>query len=136
MDVVYQWHPLTLCRLNGNILEKVKEKPMPKLFKYLRGSTNGYTYNNETWFVTHMVSYELPRHYYHLIVVFDSNMELLRYSNPFKFEGEAIEYCLGIVVEDENVIMTYSTWDRTTKIAIYNKNYIFSKVNIYANIRV
>jgi hypothetical protein len=63
-------------------------------------------------------------------------MELLRYSAPFKFEGESIEYCLGIIVEDERVILTYSTWDRTTKIAIYNKNYIFSKVNIYANIRV
>ena len=63
-------------------------------------------------------------------------MNLLRYSAPFKFEGEPIEYCLGIIVEDEKVIVSYSTWDRTSKIAIYNKKYIFSKVNIYANIRV
>ena len=63
-------------------------------------------------------------------------MNLLRYSYPFKFEGEPIEYCLGIVVEDENVVLTYSTWDRTSKIAIYDKNYIFSKVTIYENIRV
>jgi tetratricopeptide (TPR) repeat protein len=134
--IVYKWYPLTLCKLNGNILEKEKEKEMPKIFKHMRGSTNGYHYKNEVWFVTHIVSYETPRHYYHHIVVFDNEMNLLRYSAPFKFEGEPIEYCLGIIVEDENVVLTYSTWDRTSKIAIYNKNYIFSKVNIYVNVRV
>jgi len=134
--IVYQWYPLTLCKLNDLVLEKVSEKPMPKFFRYIRGSTNGFSYKDEIWFVTHMVSYETPRHYYHVIVVLDADMNLVRYSYPFKFEGEPIEYCLGIVVEDENVILTYSTWDRTSKIAIYNKNYIFSKVNIYENIRV
>jgi len=136
IGVVYEWYPLTLCKINNNILEKEKEKQMPKMFKHLRGSTNGFSYKDEIWFVTHMVSYESPRHYYHVIVVFNKNMELLRYSAPFKFEGEPIEYCLGIIVEDENVLMTYSTWDRTTKIGVYDKKYIFSKVNIHANIRV
>jgi tetratricopeptide (TPR) repeat protein len=136
IHVVYQWQPLLLCKIENNLIQKICEKQMPKIFKHLRGSTNGFSYKDEIWFVTHLVSYESPRHYYHVIVVFDSNMELLRYSAPFKFDGEPIEYCLGIIVEDDNVILTYSTWDRTTKIAIYDKNYIFSKVNIYANIRV
>ena len=124
--VVYGWEPLTLCKINETtfILDKIEEKPMPKLFKHVRGSSNGFTYKNEIWFVTHMVSYENPRHYYHLIVVFDLNMNLLRYSFPFKFEGEAIEYCLGIIVEDDRIILPYSTWDRTTKLAIYDKSYI------------
>ena len=134
--IVYNWYPLTLCKLNGNILQQESQIEMPKYFKHMRGSTNGYSFNNEIWFVTHIVSYEHPRNYYHILVVFDNDMNLLRYSAPFKFEGEAIEYCLGIIVEDEKVILTYSTWDRTTKIAIYNKNYIFSKVNIYANVRI
>ena len=81
---------------------------------------------NEIWFVTHLVSYENPRHYYHIIVVFDDAMNLLRYSAPFKFEGQPIEYCLSIVVEDERVLMNYSCWDRTTKIGIYDKKYIDS----------
>ena len=51
-------------------------------------------------------------------------MNLLRYSAPFKFEGEPIEYCLSILVEDEQVLINYSTWDRTTRIGIYDKNYI------------
>ena len=118
---------------------------MPTIFSRTRGSTCGFKYHKkinensngnitidildtEIWFVTHIVSYESPRHYYHLISVFDSNMNLLRYSAPFKFEGEPIEYCLSIVVEDDQVLMNYSTWDRTTRIGIYDKKYIDSIV--------
>jgi hypothetical protein len=116
---------------------------MPKFFSRVRGSTCGFNYTKkidesldgnmtiaitetEIWFVGHIVSYEQPRHYYHIIYVFDSNMNLLRYSAPFKFEGDPIEYCLSIVVEDERVLINYSTWDRTTRIGVYDKTYIDS----------
>jgi tetratricopeptide (TPR) repeat protein len=150
--VVYDWHPLKICKINNetNLLSIVETKTMPKLFSRIRGSTCGFKYSNkvnennmgtiainiveeEIWFVTHLVSYESPRHYYHLIAVFDTNMNLLRYSAPFKFEGEPIEYCLSIVVEDERVLINYSTWDRTTKIAIYDKKYIDSIVKYSYN---
>ena len=143
--IIYNWNPLKICKMNNdkNILSLVKTNDMPKIFSRIRGSTNGFKYskkidtNNhgnisidvieeEIWFVTHMVSYETPRHYYHLIVVFDSNMNLLRYSAPFKFEGDPIEYCLSIVVEDDQVLINYSTWDRTTRIGVYDKKYIDS----------
>ena len=129
---------------------------MPKIFSRVRGSSCGYIYNKkigennngnividitepEIWFINHIVSYESPRHYYHMISVFDSSMNLLRYSAPFKFEGESIEYCLSIIVEDDRVLINYSTWDRTTRICIYEKNYIDSlllyqinDINIYS----
>lgn len=143
--VIYQWHPLKICKINGTTLTSVESKSMPLIFKHTRGSTCGFKYSkpvgesqngnmaiqiveDEIWFVTHLVSYETPRHYYHLIAVFDANMNLLRYSAPFKFEGEPIEYCLSIVVEDERVLMNYSTWDRTTRIGVYDKKYIDSIV--------
>ena len=53
-------------------------------------------------------------------------MNLLRYSAPFKFEGEPIEYCLSIIVEDERILINHSVWDRTTRIGIYDKKYIES----------
>ena len=125
------------------MLKIVETKTMPKIYSRVRGSTCGFNYvkklgNNyngnivinieetEIWFVSHIVSYEAPRHYYHIISVFDSNMNLLRYSAPFKFEGEPIEYCLSIVVEDEEVLINYSTWDRTTRIGVFDKQYIES----------
>jgi hypothetical protein len=129
--IVYNWYPLQLCKLNmeNQSLDLVRKiENLPKMFKHMRGSSNGAEFNNEIWFVTHIVSYEQPRHYYHLFVVFDKFMKLLRYSSPFKFEGECIEYCVGLVVEEGRVIVPYSTWDRTTKIAIYDKKYIDSIV--------
>ena len=115
---------------------------MPNIFSHVRGSSCGYKYTKllgsqednivlkmeeiEIWFVVHLVSYEQPRHYYHMTVVFDESMNLLRYSAPFKFEGEPIEYCLSLIVDDEKVIINYSTWDRTTRIGIYDKRYIDS----------
>jgi len=142
--LIYDWHPLKICKIDeNNMLKIVETKTMPKIYSRVRGSTCGFNYvkklgNNyngnivinieetEIWFVSHIVSYEAPRHYYHIISVFDSNMNLLRYSAPFKFEGEPIEYCLSIVVEDEEVLINYSTWDRTTRIGVFDKQYIES----------
>ena len=145
--IIYKWHPLQICKINAEktTLSIVEERKMPQIFSHVRGSSCGFNYykkiaenNNgnisidimerEIWFVGHIVSYESPRHYYHIISVFDANMNLLRYSAPFKFDGEPIEYCLSIVVEDERVLMNYSTWDRTTRIGIYDKKYIDSIV--------
>ena len=149
INVIYKWHPLQICKINQDkkMLDLVKTKEMPKIFSHARGSTCGFNYikktnltgnNNicdninisinetEIWFVLHMVSYESPRHYYHIIAVFDESMNLLRYSAPFKFHTEPIEYCLGLVVEDERVLITYSVWDRETKLGIYDKKYIDS----------
>jgi hypothetical protein len=109
------------------MLNIVEKKEMPLIFSHCRGSTCGFKFeNNEIWFVVHLVSYEIPRHYYHMIVVFDTDMNLKSYSAPFKFEGEPIEFCLGLIVEKEKVSMSYSTWDRSTKIAVHDKSYIDS----------
>jgi len=126
LHVVYNWGPLKLCKIDdtGGKLNLIKTIEMPNIFNFVRGSTCGANYKNEIWFVGHIVSYEQPRHYYHIFSVFDENMKLLRYSTPFKFDTECIEYCLGLIVEDDRVICTYSSWDRTTIIAVYDKKYI------------
>lgn len=141
--IIYDWYPLRICKLENNNINVIDTKNTPKIFSRVRGSTCGYVYNKkigenengnvkidifetEIWFINHIVSYESPRHYYHIISVFDSSMNLLRYSAPFKFEGEPIEYCLSILVEDDKVFINYSVWDRTTRIAIYDKKYIDS----------
>ena len=144
--VIYKWFPLQICKIDEtlNKLNIVTSKQMPNIFKNVRGSTCGYKYVKtinldenssnititmdeiEIWFVVHIVSYESPRHYYHMFVVFDENMNLLRYSAPFKFEGQPIEYCLSVVVEDERVLVNYSEWDKSTKIGVYDKKYIDS----------
>ena len=122
--IIYKWFPLTICNLDDNYLEKIRDIKMPNIFKYVRGSTCASHFNDRYWFVCHIVSHEKLRQYYHILVVLDNNYELVKYSRLFKFEGESIEYCLGLIVEKDSVIMSYSTWDRTSKIAIYDFSYI------------
>lgn len=123
--VVYNWFPLRVCKINQtNKLDLAFERKMPSMYRYVRGSTCGFYFLNETWFVGHLVSYEDPRCYYHVISVFDENMNLVRYSPPFTFEGTPIEFCLSIIVENDRVLINYSNWDRTTRVGIYDKKYI------------
>jgi tetratricopeptide (TPR) repeat protein len=144
--IIYKWHPLQICKINqeNNLLDLIENKEMPRIFSHARGSTCGYKYTkknvlnddqislnveeSEIWFVLHLVSYEQPRHYYHMFAVFDNSLNLLRYSAPFKFDGEPIEYCLSLVVEDDRVLINYSNWDRTTTIGVYDKKYIDSLI--------
>jgi len=129
--IIYKWYPLLLCKevsigTNTKMLNLVKEMNMPLIFDNVRGSSCGFPFEKEIWFIVHLVSYESPRHYYHMFVKFDDSMKLLSYSAPFKFEGDPIEYSLSLVVEEERVIVNYSNWDKTTKIGIYDKKYIDS----------
>ena len=144
IHIIYKWYPLQICKLdeNTNMLQFIEDREMPGYFSKMRGSSNGFKYIKESinkngnipityeeielWFVQHIVSYESPRQYYHIISVFDEKMNLLRYSSPFKFDNESIEYSLSIVVEDDRVLINYSNWDRTTRIGVYDKEYIES----------
>lgn len=129
--VVYKWQPMQLCEIRDNKLYLMREQSLPLIFSHVRGSTAGFLKDSEVWFVVHMVSYEKPRHYYHMIAVFTKEMTLKRYSAPFKFEGVDIEFCLSIVVGDQHTFMNYSTRDRTTRIGNYDTNYLNKSVLIY-----
>jgi tetratricopeptide (TPR) repeat protein len=141
--IVYQWFPLTLGKIvkkttlnettpnettpnettpSELFFEKEKEIKMPPFFQEVRGSTNGCTFGNEIWFICHVVEYCQPREYYHFFAVFEKDtMEIKRWSNLFKYEGEKIEYSLGLSVEEERIIVSYSKWDSTPTIAVYDK---------------
>lgn len=116
LRLVYEWSPFTVAepRADGiNIL--TRNSDVPAIFKDLRGSSNGFTVGDEIWFLTHLVQYCVPRHYYHMIVVMDAKtLAFKRHSILFKFSGDCIEYSLGFIVETERVIFTYSTMDRTS----------------------
>lgn len=100
---------------------------MPKIFENARGSCPGYSYNNEIWYVVHYVAFENElRTYYHGIVILDKDLNLKRYSMPFKFYEHRIEYCLGIIVEDNRVLFSHSENDGTSEISIVNKTEIES----------
>jgi glycosyltransferase involved in cell wall biosynthesis len=133
--VIYKWFPLTIGKIVDNpnnekqhdmmYLEVLEERPMPDFFRHIRGSTHGYEFEEEVWFLAHAVEYGTPREYYHFFVVFkklgDGGMTLDRWSHLFKLEGEKIEYALGLIVEEKRILISYSKWDREPAIGVYDK---------------
>jgi|LakMenE01Jun11ns_1017448.scaffolds.fasta_scaffold9957042_5 tetratricopeptide (TPR) repeat protein len=132
LKIVHSWYPLTI----GVCLEDVPEEgnfvvtnqiPSPRFFHYLRGSTNGITIGDEIWFVCHSVSYEARRYYYHLFVVLDVHtFKPKKYSPFFTFEGQIVEYCLGLLhfSERDEFMLGYSLLDRETKYMMVPKKNI------------
>ena len=136
-NVIYQWYPIIIGQIiNGQITNDdtnpnpnsnhqlvIKQtKDMPPFFQHTRGSSNGFEFENEIWFLCHVVEYSQPREYYHFFAVFNKNtMNINRWSHLFKFEGEKIEYALGLVIKENKIIISYSKWDSEPTIGIYDK---------------
>jgi hypothetical protein len=62
--------------------------------------------------------------------VLDKNtLKLKKYSYLFKFDlAEKVEFCLGLVVEDERIIVSHSNWDKTSKLKLFNKKQILKEL--------
>ena len=121
LTMVYKWHPLMYGTVQNDTLVLKPSKPMPRLFESARGSANGVEYNNHYWFVVHFVYAQTNerRVYYHGLVVLDKEMNLKRYTLPFKFTKQPTEYCAGVVVEKERVVLTHSVLDKEAYARIY-----------------
>lgn len=125
--MVYAWHPLQIGSLTDDgVLKITFRREMPGIFRFCRGSTNACKFGNEVWFIVHIVSHEVPRCYYHMFVVFDTEFKTCRYSFPSKFSNCKIEYCIGLIVEDEKIIVSYSTWDSRSYVSVLEKSHVES----------
>ena len=64
-------------------------------------------------------------YYYHSILVFDLEYNLLRYTPYFKFKKERIEYTLSIFIdENDTIIIPVSSMDKTTELYFYDQSEI------------
>jgi glycosyltransferase involved in cell wall biosynthesis len=124
LRIVYEWYPLTVY--DESMRTVVKESTdLPSFFQDVRGSSNGVSVGDEIWFLCHMVDYSVPRHYYHLFVVLDrSTLSYKRNSILFKFHGDCIEYALGLVVEPERILISYSRMDRSSSVYVIKRSVV------------
>ena len=126
--LVYDWYPLTICRIDydNNMLNIIEHKYInTDFFKNVKGSSSGVIFNNEIWFLLHISQ---NRNYQHFFAIFDLDMNLSRYSEPFKLDDSncKIEYCIGLIIEDNRTILTFSTLDNYIYITTYDNDYIKS----------
>lgn len=120
--IIYKWFPFTLCSLKENKISKIVEIELPLYFRDIRGSSCGFEYRDEIWFLVHLVDTKsIPRYYYHSILVFNQEFSLLRYTPYFKLTEKPIEYSLSISIEDNYIIIPISSMDRTTEILFFEK---------------
>jgi len=126
---VYNWFPLVIGNIENNKFIKThEENKLPDFFRYIRGSTNGQIIDNELWFICHLVSYENRRFYYHIIVVLDlETLKLKKYSSIFTFEKQPVEYTLGFVEIENDLLIGYSILDKETKYMSISKDWFKSQ---------
>ena len=55
-------------------------------------------------------------HYYHRFIIWDKDWNLKSLSQPFKFMGAMIEFCCGLLVKDNNLIISYGYQDNAAYI--------------------
>jgi tetratricopeptide (TPR) repeat protein len=132
LHAIYEYDPLTVIKFGSDNKVAIvsKDDDIPAIFKQFRGSTCGVHVvgadgNDELWFVVHIVS-AVPnnvRRYYHAFVVLDyKTLKFKKMSHLFKFDNkQSIEYCLGLVIEKEKVLMSYSVFDSSSYIASYDR---------------
>ena len=138
--MVYNWFPLIISKpnFNNNTLNAVKTVLMPDFFKIIRGSTPGYTINDEIWFIVHTArkavnNNNLHYNYQHCFVIFNLNMELVRYSELFKFDDCPVEFCIGLIIEETRTILSYSSLDTNSKIGVYDNEYLKTGIKWFDN---
>lgn len=136
--VVYKWFPLQIGKINYNTnkmdIKKIKYN-IPDYFKDSRGSTPGYIADGEIWFVLHkgQKSISDSYNYQHFFAVFDLDMNLIRYSELFKFGDCRVEFCIGLIVKNDKIILSYSLLDTQSIISEYSISYINNNIKWYNN---
>jgi tetratricopeptide (TPR) repeat protein len=116
-NMVYDWNPVVTGSVAENTFNVMhKQESLPNFFRYLRGSTNSVEVGGELWFIAHAVSYEDRRYYYHIVVAMDkTTREIKKYTPFFTFQGEKVEYTLGMVLIDSRLLIGYSVMDKRTE---------------------
>lgn len=110
-DIIYKWFPLTVCKITETKeLVTTLERTMPYLLFSAKGSSTGFRYKDELWFVVHYESTpkEQSKNYLTGVIVLDADYKCMWYSFPFKFCTTSIEYCLDIKVDEQTIFFTHS----------------------------
>ena len=137
LNVIYSWYPLSFGYIDYNVNKLIINKTINtnSFFENISGSTPGFFYKDECWFLVHKKNINkndsYDRNYTNSIVIFDKNMNLLKYSELFKLTTSKIEFCTGLHIEDDEIILSFSENDTSTFIGIYDINVIQNELKWY-----
>ena len=122
--IIYNWFPIQIGKVNKNTIENIQNiQKVPIIFQGVIWSTPGYIFNNEIWFVLNLKNNNHNNQ--HFIGIFDLEMNIKEYSEPFKLSNDNFEKCTGSIVTENELILTY----------ILEQNEIYISVYIMDNIK-
>jgi hypothetical protein len=108
---IYSWHPMIIGRVTGEHFHKELTVDTPYIFKHVRGSTTFVFYSGFLYGMVHIVIETCPRKYYHIVVTLDPVTYELKYTVPYYFVKNHIEYTLGMTIKDNRIIVIASQND-------------------------
>ena len=111
MRFIYGWHPMEIGTVTDNKLTIHTTFQTPPIFSRFRGSSSICNYDDKYWCVVHFVRYSTPRVYYHSVLQCNKDMKPEKYSLPFVFRKNAIEYCLGFDINHGTAYFVFSQND-------------------------
>ena len=123
MRLVYSLNPFILMNYDGDV---TLVKHTENISSDWRGSTSYIRHGDEMYAVVHVVRDGMYRHAFARVDATHS----VSVSSLFSFENADIEYCLGFTEMNGHVLLSYSIWDKNTKIKTVTWDYVFDKFNI------
>jgi hypothetical protein len=115
-------NPTEVVKVDINTLtsETIVHKEQSVSFpRDIRGGSQVVPYKDFYIAVTHEVDLWMNQknnkdaHYYHRIIVWDKQWNIIQYTDEFKFLGANIEFCCGLAHKDDEFIMTFGFQDTT-----------------------
>jgi len=134
LKFIYKWFPLRICHIDldtNTVQTDVIVYDTPNYFSRAVGSSCGCMYQNELWFVVH---FDMRGNQFHAFVVFSADMILSRYSEMFKFDGKRNEICAGLIIQDNQLIVSYYSMLSQNYISRYDITTVQTKLKWYNTI--
>ena len=122
---IYSFTPFKFYHVNKDTTEitLVKECNLTnKNLSEFRGSAPLISYKKGWLGTIHQVYYNKNRRYFHRFIWFDKEFTTIKYSKLFIFENINIEYNLSICHSNDGLLMTYSIYDKCSKIGLIDYN--------------
>jgi hypothetical protein len=117
--VIYTLDPFVLYQVNkeNGDLTLIKNEKLTTFNLNLRGSAPPVPYKNGYLMTAHH-SCQSVMNYFHRFVWIDDNFSTIKWSHPFYFDIQGIEFNCGLTLSQEGVILTHSVWDNFARLKV------------------
>jgi hypothetical protein len=113
---IYKWSPYQVGFIDdeNNFHIYIEYSFNDELVNKFRGSTTFIEKDDNTLIgLVHYSIHNIPPIYYHCVVLIDKLSLLpIKYSDPFKFKNQPIEFCTGFTIKDNKYLFWISQMDR------------------------